>query len=91
MNKFNIFIRFIFQIIFFTAILSQVQSKNLEKYSLKNVSNYFSGSISLYDNEYMDSYKFLKKLNGLETKHYKYAQLYQYSLINLGKFHASTD
>jgi tetratricopeptide (TPR) repeat protein len=86
MIKLNNFILLILQIIFFSIIFNQVQSKNLEKYSSKNISAYFSGIVSLYDNEYMDSYKFLKKLNGLENKHYNYAQLYQYSLINLGKF-----
>ena len=37
------------------------------------------------DNQYSESYKFLKKLNGLEENHLNYSSKYLYTLVNLGK------
>ena len=51
-----------------------------------NLSNYFSGILLLNDNQYEDSSRYLKKLNGLEKNHINYSVKYLYSLINSGKF-----
>jgi len=40
----------------------------------------------LNDNQYNESYKFLKKLDGLEESHINYSSKYLFSLVNLGKF-----
>ena len=50
------------------------------------ISNYFSGILLLNDNQYKDSHKFLKRLNGLEESHTNYSSKYLLSLINSGKF-----
>ncbi len=65
-----------------------VHSRNLDKYYKSDkISNYFSGILSLYDNEYASSYKFLKELEGLEDRHSDYSALYQFSLVNSGKIY----
>jgi|TARA_B110000259_G_scaffold156615_1_gene178230 tetratricopeptide (TPR) repeat protein len=61
--------------------------KTLDKFSdASDVSNYFSGVLSINDNQYQKSYSYLKSLNNLEDSHYIYSQYYQYSLVALGKF-----
>ena len=72
---------FFFVIIFlFTS-----QANSLDKFNkADSVSDYFSGILSLNDNEYNKSFKFLKKLNGLETSHPNYSEKYLYSLVNSG-------
>ncbi len=50
------------------------------------ISNYFSGILLLNDNQYKDSHKFLKRLNGLEESHPNYSSKYLLSLINSGRF-----
>ena len=72
-----------FVIIFFSTL----QAKNLDKYNDgNNISNYFSGILLLNDNRYNKSYKFLKKLNGLEESHLNYSSRYLYTLVNSSKF-----
>ena len=62
-------------------------AKNLDKFSnAQDISNYFSGILSINDNHYEKSYSYLKTLNNLEDSHYVYSQYYQYSLIALNKF-----
>ena len=66
---------------------STLQAKNIEKFNTgDNISDYFSGILLLNDNRYSESYKFLKRLNGLEESHLNYSSRYLYSLVNLGKF-----
>ena len=73
----------IFVIIFF----STVNARNLDKFNEgDHISNYFSGILLLNDNQYNESYKFLKKLEGLEKSHIGYSSRYLFSLVNLGKF-----
>ena len=70
-----------FVIIFFTT----VHAKNMDKFNdADRVSNYFSGILLLSENEYNESFKFLRKLDGLETSHINYSTKYLYSLINSG-------
>ena len=71
----------------FFIFFSTLQVKCVEKFDTSsNVSNYFSGSLLLKDNQYKKSYKFLKKLEGLEKNHNNYASKYLFSLVNLNKF-----
>ena len=87
MNLFKIIFKLTTQILFVTIFFSTLQAKNLDKFNEGNsISNYFSGILLLNDNQYNESYKFLKKLNGLEESHLNYSSRYLYSLINLGKF-----
>jgi len=62
-------ILFVIIIIFFSTL----NAKNLDKYYKgKSISNYFSGILLLNQNKYDDSYKYLKRLNGLEDNHSTY-------------------
>ena len=75
----------ILQIIFVIIYLSTSPAKSLDKFSkADNVSDYFSGILLLNRNEYEKSFKFLKRLNGLETRHNNYSVKYLYSLVNSG-------
>ena len=82
-------------IIYFFLFLSTSNitlAKNLDKfYNTKDVSNYFSGILSINDNQYEKSYTHLRSLKNLEDSHYNYSQYYQYSLVALGKFKDATD
>ena len=78
---YKIILHFLFVIIF----LSTSQVKSLDKFEKSDsVSNYFSGILLLNDNQYEDSFKYLKRLNGLESTHKNYSVRYLYSLINSG-------
>jgi len=92
MKKIFFFLSFVFKIILFISIYNTIHAKNLDKYyDEDNISNYFSGIISLKDNDYANSYKFLKQLGGLEDSHYSYSRSYQFTLLNLGKFNEAFD
>ncbi len=81
-------VKFILIVFLFFCESNLVHSRNLDKYYKSDkISNYFSGLLSLYDNEYASSYKFLKELEGLEDKHPSYPTLYQFALINSGKIY----
>ena len=76
---------FLFVILLIT--FSTIEGKTLEKYSKgKNIANYFSGILLLNNSKYSRSYKYLKKLDGLEESHPFYASKYLYSLVNSGNF-----
>ena len=73
------------QICFVILFLSTTEVKSLDKFDkADNVSDYFSGILLLNDNQYEDSFKYLKKLNGLEKSHQNYSVKYLYSLVNSG-------
>ena len=87
MKKTIIYFKFILKIFFFICIFNHTQAKtsdNLNK--AKKISNYFSGIVSLNDNDYANSYRFLKQLDGLEKNHFPFSRNYQYSLINSERF-----
>ena len=87
MEKFKITLKLILQIIFFISIFNKLYSKNFDNnYNADKVSDYFTGITSLNDNDYANSYKYLKKLNNLEDKHYIYSKLYQHTSINSENF-----
>ena len=79
--------KFIVQILFVIIFLSPTEVKSLDKFDkASNLSDYFSGILLLNENKYEDSFKYLKKLNGLESSHKNYSVRYLYSLINSGNF-----
>ena len=87
MKKKTLLIHFLLQIFFFISVPNLVYAKTLDKYNKsEKISSYFSGIISLYDNEYLNSFKYLKTLEGLEKSHKFYSQIYQHTLVNLRKF-----
>jgi tetratricopeptide (TPR) repeat protein len=87
MKKILLYFNFILQIIFFISLFNIANSKNLDKYfNEDDLSDYLSGILSLSDNNYPDSYKYLKSLEGLESSHLDYSKSYQLSLINSQKF-----
>ena len=81
--KFNL--KTIGQILFVIIFLSTTPAKSLDKFNKADrVSDYFSGILLLNDNQYEQSFEFLKKLNGLENSHINYSVKYLYSLVNSG-------
>ena len=87
MNNLKTQFKLIVYLFLFLNISSTILAKNSDKFSdADDVSNYFSGILSVKDNQYKKSYFYLKSLNNLEDNHYNYSQYYQYSLIALGKF-----
>jgi tetratricopeptide (TPR) repeat protein len=87
MSIFKLSFKIIGQIAFVIIFFSTLQAKNLDKFNeASNVSNYFSGILLLNDNQYSESFKFLKKLNGLEQSHINYSIKYLYSLVNSGNY-----
>ena len=87
MKKYNNTLKIIGQILFVIIFLSTSSAKSLDKLNkAESISDYFSGIIHLNNDQYEDSYKFLKKLNGLEAYHVNYSVKYLYSLINSGNF-----
>jgi len=71
----------------FLNIFNFLSAKNIDKFSnSKDLSNYFSGIMAIKDNQYQNSYNYLKSLNNLEESHYSYAEYYLYSLVALKKF-----
>ena len=87
MAIFKLSLKIIGQITFVIIFFSTLEAKNLDKFDRANqVSDYFSGILLLNDNQYNESSKFLKKLNGLEKSHINYSVKYLYSAINSGNF-----
>ena len=83
--KFNL--KFIINIIIFISFFSTIEAKNSKNFNeAEDISNYFSGIVSINENEYKKSYNFLKPLSGLEDNHYIYSRFFQYSLVTLNKF-----
>ena len=77
----------IIQIFSISIIFNSVNAKNFKNnYNVDDISSYFSGVLYLNDNDFENSHKFLKKLNGLEDIHTSYFKMFQYSLVNLEKF-----
>jgi tetratricopeptide (TPR) repeat protein len=88
MSIFKLSFKIIGQIIFVIIFFSTLQAKNLDKFNkASNVSNYFSGIILLNDNQYNESFTYLKKLDGLEKSHVNFSIKYLYSLVNSGNLY----
>ena len=87
MNIFKFNIKFILQILFVIIFFSTLHAKKPDKFdSGEHIADYFSGLLLLHNDEYKESYKYLKKLDGLEATHRNYSSKYLFSLINLRKF-----
>ena len=78
--------KLILQIFFLYIVLLTSSSNSLEKYYRgDSVSNYFSGILSLQDNNYKKSYNFFKKLENIEDNHFEYSKSYLETLVNNSK------
>ena len=85
MNLFKFSFKIIGQVIFVIIFFSTLEAKSSNKFNdADNISDYFSGILLLNDNQYNSSFKYLKKLNGLEEIHTNYSIKYLYSLVNSG-------
>jgi len=73
--------------LFVITFLFTSHAKSLDKFDrADHISDYFAGILSFNENEYDESYKFFKKLDGLESSHPDYSAKYLYSLVNSGNF-----
>ena len=86
MNKFNIYLNCILQILFVIIFLSTLNAKNFDRFYKSNlISDYFTGILLLNENKYDESNRFLRNLNGLEDNHLNFSKKYLYSLVNSGQ------
>ena len=82
MNKFFKLKKLILQTLFLYIFFITNPSVGLEKlFSEKLVSGYFSGIISLQNNEYQKSYNFFKNLDSLEDRHLVFSKSYLETLV----------
>ena len=87
MIKLIFILKIISKLVILFIFFTNLYSKPLHKYeNAANISNYFSGILSISNNQYNSSYNFLKKLNGLEDYHQNFASVYISSLVKIGKF-----
>jgi len=87
MKVFNLISKTIGRILFVIIFFFTSSVNSMDKYNkAERLSDYFSGILLLNENQYDESLKFLKRLNGLETSHVYYSSKYLYSLINSGNF-----
>ena len=85
MNLFKLSLKIIGQVIFVIIFFSTLEAKSSNKFNdADNISDYFSGILLLNNNQYNSSFKYLKKLSGLEEIHTNYSIKYLYSLVNSG-------
>ena len=85
MNIFKLRLKITSQIIIVTVFVtfSTLNAKNFDTYyKAGKVADYFTGILLLNKSQYDDSYKYLKKLDGLEKSHPNFSSLYLYTLIN---------
>ena len=79
--------KYLIYLLLLLNIVNFAHTKNIDKFLNENdITNYFSGIVAINENQYQDSYYYLKDLNSLEQSHYNYSQYFQYSLITLKKF-----
>ena len=83
-NKITGPILFVIIFIFFSTLHAKNSDKINNAY---NIADYFSGILLLNQDKYHQSYRYLKKLDGLEKSHLAYSSKYLYSLINSGNFY----
>ena len=79
--------KYLIYLLLLLNIVNFAHTKDIDKFLNENdITNYFSGIVAINENQYQDSYYYLKDLNNLEQNHYNYSQYFQYSLITLKKF-----
>ena len=96
MNNFFKLNKIILQTLFLIVFFYSTALQGLEKvYKGEKVAKYFSGVISLINDDYEKSYHFLKDLKNIEDIHSNYSRTYINSLVNNSKineaFKFSTD
>ena len=96
MNNFFKLNKIILQTLFLIVFFYSTALQGLEKvYKGEKVAKYFSGVISLINDDYEKSYNFLKDLKDIEDIHSNYSRIYINSLVNNSKineaFKFSTD
>ena len=83
-------IKKIYIILFLLSILlieSKIFAKESEiQYTKENISNYFSGIISVNQNYNNKAFKHLKKVKSLKNKHYRFNIEFIRTLVLLEKF-----
>ena len=73
--------------IFVITFLFTSQAKSLDSFNkADHVSDYFAGILSYNESDYNESFKFFKKLDGLESSHPDYSVKFLYSLVNSGNY-----
>ena len=78
--------KIILQTLFLIVFFYKTALKGLEKvYKGEKVGKYFSGIISLINDDYEKSYHFLKNLKDTEDIHSNYSRAYIVSLVNNSK------
>ena len=86
----NFFVRKTFTILFLLTIpsfISQVGAKESKiQYTKENISNYFTGIVSIDQNYNKVAFKHLKKVKSLKNSHQNYNVQFLRSLILLEKF-----
>jgi len=83
---------FTFFLLIFLFYSSFSWSKNTNLiYSEKNISNYFSGIISINENNTSQAFNFLKKTQLLQDEHSEFNEQFLRTLILLGKFNEAFD
>ena len=88
MNNFFSFRKIILHALIIVFFFSTLYARNVDKFNQgSKISDYFSGIVLLNDNQYDKSYRYFKKLDGLEDTHLNYSLQYLYSLINSEKFY----
>ncbi len=86
MNKLKNSLKFTLQFFFVIIFFSTAEAKNSDLLVQgKNISNYFSGILSLNSNQYSESYKYFNRLSNLERSHSNFGKRYLFTLVNLGK------
>ena len=87
MKNLKVQFKYLIYLLLLLNIANFAHTKDIDKFLNENdITNYFSGIVAINENQYQDSYYYLKDLNNLEQSHYNYSQYFQYSLITLKKF-----
>ncbi len=74
-------------VFFVITFLFTSQAKSLDSFNkADHVSDYFAGILSYNESDYNESFKFFKKLDGLESSHPDYSVKFLYSLVNSGNY-----
>ena len=83
---------FTFISLFIVLYTTSSLSRNTEyAFSEKNISNYFSGIISINQNNTSQAFKYLKKAQSLHIQHRNYNAQFLKTLVLLRKFNESFD
>ena len=86
MKNLKVHFKLIIFFLYFINSFNILAAKSIDKFSnAKDISNYFSGILAINDNQYQESYKYLRSLDDLENSHYRYSQYFHYTLIALNK------